>query len=105
MVQRMIRNVLVLLVLSWVLATGAVALAEDGPTPEQVAMAEREFTYTTVEAVAAGQLAAERYWLYTHTIYEIIAADREFTYTTAEAVQKGKVAAEAYWEAQETIMP
>ena len=84
MSQRMIRNVTVPLALPWVLATGATDLAEDSPRLEHVATAERKCT--TVEDVAAGRLAAERYWLYTHTIYGIIAPHRELTYTMAEAV-------------------
>ena len=76
MSKRKMRHGLVLLVLLLVLVTAVVALAADGLTPEQVAAAEREFTYTTAGDVAAGRLAAERYWLYTHTIHEIVAAER-----------------------------
>ena len=102
MSQKQKRYGLVLLVLLLVLVTTATVFAADGMTPEQVAAAEREFTYTTAEDVEAGRVAAEEYWMRTHTLHAHVAAERELTYTTAEDVQKGKVAAEAYWEARET---
>lgn len=94
---KFVRSLLGLILAMLVLATVRSASAGDGLTPEEVAAAEREFTYTTAEDVAKGRLAAERYWLYTYTLPEILAAEREFSYTTAEDVQKGKEAAARYW--------
>lgn len=101
MLQKNVRNFLLLLSLFLLLATAIPALAGSDLTHEDVAAAEREYTYTTAEAVAAGKQAAENYWLNAHVIHEVAAAEREFTYTTAEAVERGKVAAEAYWQARQ----
>ena len=95
----------VLAVLLILLVTGSVvAMGGSDWTQEDVAAIEREYTYTTAEAVAAGKRAANRYWLMHYTIYEVAAAEREFTYTTAEAVEKGKAAAEAFWQSWEAAI-
>lgn len=93
----------VLAVVLILLVTGSVvAMGGNDWTQEDVAAIEREYTYTTAGAVAAGKRAADRYWLMHYTIYEVAAVEREFTYTTAEAVAKGKAAAEVFWQSRET---
>jgi hypothetical protein len=100
--QKRVKCTLLALLLILLVTGVAAGFAGDDWTQEDVAAIEREYTYTTAEAVAAGKRAAERYWLTHYTIYEVAAAEREFTYTTAEAVEKGRIAAEAFWQSWES---
>ena len=100
MCQSKLVNNLLLLCLLLALLMGATVQAGSDLTHEEVAAVEREYTYTTAAAVAAGQRAAERYWQNEYRYRDLIAAEREFTYTTAKAVAEGKAAAEAYYQAQ-----
>lgn len=98
MSRKNLRTLLILLSLFLLLATAASVLAGGDLTHEDVAAAEREYTYTTAEAVEEGRRAAEHYWLTNVVIHQVAAAEREFTYTTAEEVEKGRVAAELFWQ-------
>ena len=103
MSQKKIRlSLLLLLCIALLTVTGSTLALNRDITHEEVAAAEREYSYTTAETVEAGRRAAERYWLYAYTIHEVTAAEREFTYTTAEAVEEGRVAAAAYCQ-EETV--
>lgn len=76
---------------------------------QEVIAADREFTYTTADAVEQGRRAAEALVQGSGNVVEmeryleVIAADREFTYTTAEAVEQGRRAAAAFWRVWETV--
>lgn len=97
MSETKIRAFLTLLALFLLLAAAVPALAGGGWTHEELAAVEREYTYTTAEAVAAGRRAAERYGLYHDLLPQLQVSDREFTFTRAEEVERGVAAAEAFW--------